>query len=244
MPAVPIGSSAPTLAVERHLPHDTSRFTQGLVRVRDELVETTGLVGESTLIVMDLQGRTKRSVKLPAQVFGEGVAVDPALDGGTVWVLTWKDKRILRYTWPGLSAKADLPLDTQGWGACLHDGMLWTSDGTSTISARDPKTGAVHHRIQVTTRAGVPVTMLNELECNPDGTIWSNVWMTNQIVRISTVSGQVSAVVDAAALTAEASKHRRLGPDDVLNGIATMPDGSLLLTGKRWPLMFVARVSG
>lgn len=236
-PTVQSISSSPSpspLTVLDRLPHDPDNFTQGLVVVGDEIVETTGQVGHSKLSVMGLDGTVKRSIDLPDDVFGEGVAVG----SDTVWVLTWKDDRILRYTWPELEALPDLPLETQGWGACLDDGTLWTSDGSATISARETSSGAVRSQVEVT-MDGSPVERLNELECNGDGTAWANIWKSDQIVRISLDDGEVVESFDASVLAREVGQGQDLGGDDVLNGIAKMPDGSLLLTGKRWDTMFV-----
>ena len=76
---------------------------------------------------------------------------------------------------------------------------------------------------------------LNELEC-VDGTVWANIWLTDNIVAIDPSTGRVTAVVDASGLLADRSN---LGVNDVLNGIAHDPlSGHFLLTGKRWPVMF------
>ena len=55
-------------------------------------------------------------------------------------------------------------------------------------------------------------------------------------MRIDPTSGRVTAIVDADGLAPP-------DPDseDVLNGIARRPDGTWLVTGKRWPTLYVAR---
>lgn len=221
--------------VVTRLAHDPASFTQGLDIVDDKWsVESTGLYGQSRLNVLDENGERVDSIGLPDDVFGEGVAV--SLD--TVYVLTWKEHSILRYRWPVLAEMEALPLDTQGWGACFRDGTLWTTDGTDQLVSRDPATGQRVGAPLTVTRDGVPVKDLNELECLPDGTFWANVWMSNDIVHIA-ADGAVDLVLDASVLTAEVAASQPLGPDDVLNGIAARSDGTLLVTGKHWPGMFV-----
>ena len=45
------------------------------------------------------------------------------------------------------------------------------------------------------TENGVPVRMLNELECVGDD-VYANVWQTDSIVRIDLASGRVEARID------------------------------------------------
>lgn len=203
--------------------------------VGDTLVETTGLVGESRLRVLGLDGQVRRSVDLPVGVFGEGVTVSDS----TVWVLTWTDRRILRYTWPDLDPLPALPLDGEGWGAC-HDGVaLWTSDGSATLTARDPATGVALRTITVRDADGRRVSRLNELDCAPDAAIWANVWQSDRLVRIEPGTGLVKGELDLSALRAQASAGARMGSDGTTNGVASTPGGELWLTGKGWPEMFL-----
>lgn len=228
----------PRLVVTDRLPHDPSAFTQGLVVHDGLIIETTGLVGSSRINVLSLDGTLLRSAPLPPEVFGEGVAVD----GDTLLVLTWMDGRILRYTWPDLRPLDDLVVEGEGWGACLHDRTLWTTNGSADLIARDPGSGKEVKRVRVTDQ-GEEVPQINELECLPDGTVWANVWKTDDIIRIDVHEGTVIQRADASMLVDEVSRGQGLDAEDVLNGIALMPDGGLLLTGKRWDTMFVVRVA-
>src|SRR5690348_13848983 len=57
-------------------PHDPRAFTQGLVFLDGELIESTGLNGQSSLRRVDLEsGRVLQQVQLPYQYFAEGLAV-------------------------------------------------------------------------------------------------------------------------------------------------------------------------
>lgn len=78
---------------------------------------------------------------------------------------------------------------------------------------------------------------MNELEW-AEGSIYANVYQTDQLVEIDPATGQVTAVIDAREL------HTRLGEPraEVLNGIAyRRSTGTFLLTGKYWDRIFEVR---
>ncbi|HEX9331724.1 MAG TPA: glutaminyl-peptide cyclotransferase, partial [Anaerolineales bacterium] len=78
---------------------------------------------------------------------------------------------------------------------------------------------------------------LNELECVGDS-IYANVWMTNNILRINKHTGKVTGVIDASGLLTP-EERAQTGSDGVLNGIAYDPDRDVfLVTGKLWPKLF------
>ncbi len=100
------------------------------------------------------------------------------------------------------------------------------SDGTATLTFRDPDDFSVLGAVQVTD-TGDPVVNLNELECVGDD-VYANVWHTDDILRIDPDTGFVTARIDASdLLTPEEAADA-----DVLNGIAAL-DGSdhFLVTG-------------
>jgi glutamine cyclotransferase len=216
----------------RH-PHDTGAFTEGLAVADGRLFESTGLTGQSTVREVDLaSGRVLQRAALPPSYFGEGLA-----DVGDELVqLTWQDGVALVWDRDRLQERRRLPFTGEGWGLCFDPtgGRLVQSDGTATLIFRDPVTFAELGRVAVT-REGKPLDRLNELECSDDG-VWANVWKTDSIVRIDPASGRVTAVFDASGLRpADADR------EDVLNGIARQADGTWLVTGKRWPTLYVAR---
>ena len=108
------------------------------------------------------------------------------------------------------------------------------SDGTSTITFRNPETFAVERSITVTLR-DKKVAYLNELEYIK-GEIWANVYGSDLIVRIDPATGAVRSVVNCTGLLPAAQRRPRT---DVLNGIALDPaTGDIWLTGKYWPKMY------
>jgi glutamine cyclotransferase len=233
----PAPAVVPTLRPEvlAELPHDPEAFTQGFELDGEILYEGTGLAGRSQLRELDPEtGAVGRSVPLPGQLFGEGITV---VDD-RIWQLTWRDGVALEWDRATLTLRREVPLGGEGWGLCDDGGRLVRSDGTERLRFHDPATFAEQGSVAVTLD-GAPVTQLNELEC-VDGQVWANVWQTDRIVRIDPATGRVTAVVDATGLL---DADRRAGAD-VLNGIAALPGGEFLITGKLWPVTFRVRFVG
>lgn len=215
--------------------HDPDAFTQGLELDGDRLLESTGRRGQSTLRRLDpATGAVVSSVDLDPELFGEGLTVV----GDEVIQLTWQAGRALRYRADTLDPLGEHRFDGEGWGLC-HDGdRLWMSDGTAVLTARDPATFAPLDTITVT-RDGTAVDRLNELEC-VGGTVLANVWYGDEVLVIDPATGVVEAEIDAAPLVAEIAAT---DPTEVLNGVADLGDGTLLLGGKNWPTFFVVRLT-
>jgi glutamine cyclotransferase len=217
--------------------HDTEAWTQGLVLdEKGRLFESTGLVGRTSLREVEpSSGVVLRSVRPPAAVFGEGLA----LVHDRLVQLTWRDE--VAYIWDveTFELLGSHAYEGEGWGLCFDGQRLVMSDGTSRLTFRDPFTFAPLGSIEVTLE-GEPLARLNELECT-GGSVWANVWETDTIVRVDPAGGAVTGVLDAAGLVdphPADSDHRA-----VLNGIAADESaGTLLLTGKLWPQLVEIRV--
>ena len=218
--------------VERY-PHARDAFTQGLLWHDAMLYESTGLEGQSSLRQVDLlSGQVHRRVDLDHSLFGEGLA----LVGERLIQLTWTNGKALVYRKTDLEKVAEFDYEGEGWGLC-HDGeRLFMSDGTSTLTIRDPRTFAVIGRVPVTIR-GRPQANINELECVGQY-IYANIWGYEDIIRIEAETGRVTAIINGTNLL-EAKVRRTV---DVLNGIAYMPERErFLITGKNWPTLFEVR---
>ncbi|RJQ82540.1 glutaminyl-peptide cyclotransferase [Pseudonocardiaceae bacterium YIM PH 21723] len=218
------GGDAPRLRPEvlETRRHDPSAFTQGLDLRDDQLFEGTGLVGDSRIV------RGADTVRLPGEVFGEGVAVV----GAELWQLTWQDGIAFRRSTGTLAELGRVRYDGEGWGLCYQPSQdrLIMSDGSSRLTFRDPRSFAVLGSVET------GVSRLNELDCAGD-VVWANVWQTDEIVRIDPGSGRVTAVVDASGLPEPARSS-----DNVLNGIAAIPGtDEFWLTGKRWTGLYRVR---
>jgi glutamine cyclotransferase len=220
-------------------PHDTTAWTEGLLfDGLGDLYESTGRVGQSTIRQVDpTTGAVIRSAALPANLYGEGLAL---VDDHFIQ-LTWKDGEALVWDAATLTQTGSFRYTGEGWGLCYDGVRLVMSDGSSVLTFRDPATFEVTGMVSVTAQ-GQPVDQLNELECVDDA-VWANIWETPWIVRIDPASGAITGALDTTGIITPDPSVVDAGA--VLNGIAHDPvTGTFLLTGKLWPSMFEVRISG
>jgi glutamine cyclotransferase len=224
-----------TYEIVNQYPHDPAAFTQGLVWFEGEFYEGTGLRGESTLRRVEPEtGTVQQIISLPANYFGEGI---------TLWEdqiiqITWQEQTALVYDRETFEQIGQFTYETEGWGI-THDGRnLIMSDGTNTLTFRDPETFAETGQIQVMD-GNSPISQLNELEFI-NGEVWANVWQTDRIARIDPTTGQVTGWVDLAGLRPPETQG---DSNAVLNGIAyDAMNGRLFVIGKRWPVLYEIEV--
>lgn len=218
--------------VVARFPHDPASFTQGLELHDGRLYESAGGFGTSFVTVSTLEtGAVSRRADLPADVFAEGLTVA----GDRLWQLTWQNHLALQRDVTTLAVVKQFPLRGEGWGICYDEGrnQLVTSDGTSELTLRDPQTFAEIRRVTITL-GGRPRDRLNELEC-AGGSVWANIWESEEFVRIDLDKGQVDGTVRVGPLPDFSS--------GILNGIAALPGtGDLLITGKNWPHLYRVRL--
>jgi len=221
--------------VVARFPHDSGAFTEGLLYAHGYLYESTGLVGHSSVREVDpASGAVVRQRDLPPPYFGEGLA----LVGDRLIQLTYKAGVAFEWDRATFNPLGIFHYQGEGWGLCYDGQALYMSNGSATITRRDPDTFAVEGTITVR-RSGRAVKNVNELEC-VGNSIYANVWLTDQILRIDKTSGRVTAVIDASAL--RKSLPGLDNPDAVLNGIAYDSAGKrFLVTGKLWPTLFQVR---
>lgn len=226
--------------VVRRIPHDTTAWTEGLLFDADgRLYESTGINGRSQIRELDpVTGEVLRFVASPDAAYGEGLA----LVGDTFLQLTWREGRAFlvdRATFEVIG-EHDYADQGEGWGLCYDGARLVMSNGSDTLTFRDPTTFEVLGTVAVTAD-GEPLARLNELEC-VDGDVWANVWETEFIVRIDPESGAVTGVLDADGLLEPDPAESDRGA--VLNGIAKVPGSdTFLLTGKLWPEAIEVRIT-
>jgi glutaminyl-peptide cyclotransferase len=233
--ALPLAFAADTYRVIHTYPHDEQAFTQGLVFVDGQLYESTGLNGRSSLRMDDLEtGKVLQRQDVPGQYFAEGL---------TNWKsnliqLTWKANTAFVYDRFSFRQLKTFHYDGEGWGLTQDGKNLILSDGSSTLRFLNPETFQVVRTITVTDH-GTPVKDLNELEYI-HGQIYSNVWYSNKIARISPQSGKILGWIDLSGL---AQSLNLQNPDAVLNGIAyDAQHDRLFVTGKLWPRLFEIKV--
>jgi glutamine cyclotransferase len=240
IPSVPPTPASPaivhyTYEVVATWPHDPRAFTQGLLFYHGSLLESTGLYGQSSLREVDPKtGGVLKQLTVPAQFFAEGLTVI----GNRAYQLTWRGGKGFVYDADTFRPEKEFAYEGEGWGLTTDGRWLILSDGSNRIRFLDPATFQVIRTIDVVAD-GKPVERLNELEWI-NGEIFANVWQTDEIMRIDPATGHVRGVIDFSGLLAVTDR----GPDsDVLNGIAYDAERDrLLVTGKRWPMLFEVRL--
>ena len=189
--------------------------------------ESIGGYGQSALCRYRLgYVQPQRRVALPPGLFGEGIC----RVGAHIWQLTWRERVALRWDARTLEQLEQVPFNREGWGICAADGVVVTSDGSGELVVRDPATLSPREVIHVRCE-GIRILGLNDLAWpGGGGTIWANLAGTYLLAGIDPRSGEVTDVVDARAA---GERHRR-DPQAIMNGIAAMPAGGFLLTGKTY----------
>jgi glutaminyl-peptide cyclotransferase len=212
--------------VIQRVTHPGRGFTQGLIAGDGRVYESTGGYGVSALCRYRLGARqVEHRAEVPAEYFAEGIG----RVGDVIWQLTWRERIALKWDAATLELIERVPYNREGWGLCVADGYVVTSDGSSELVRRDPQTLQPQAVIHVRS-AGARVQGLNDLAWSA-GTVWANVAGTHYLAGIDPDSGEVTDIVNARP-----AAERHLGnPQAIMNGIAALPaKGEFLLTGKGW----------
>lgn len=220
-----------TVRVLDQKPQPRENFVQGLEILDGYLYVSTGNYGMSHLLRYRFaDGVLEAGKKLNAGIFAEGLTVF----GDNIYQLSWQNKAMLVYRKSDLMFLHTLPIKGEGWGLTHNREELIYSDGSDNLYFISADTADITRTIAVT-QEGRPVKRLNELEWIDDA-IWANIWQSNRIVIIDPANGEVTASINLQGLLPP-QDHR---PNtDVLNGIARDPaDGSIWVTGKRWPWIY------
>jgi glutaminyl-peptide cyclotransferase len=217
-------------------PHSTANYTEGFFYLDGLFYEGTGLEGHSALFAIQPEsGIAIRSVALPSKYFGEGI-VDW---GAYIYEWTWQSNVCFVYNRSNFQLVKQLSYSGEGWGMTRMKDQLVTSDGSTKLTFRDPKTLNPIRSITVHDGA-TKIGELNELEFIK-GEIYANIWHTDKIVRISPSDGHVIAWID---LTGLLPANERVNQESVLNGIAyDAKHDRLFVTGKQWPAVFQIQVT-
>jgi len=228
------GSGDEQYVVTARYSHDPTAYTQGLVLSGNVLYESSGLYGQSEVRRLEFpSGRILAAVRLDSSRFGEGLAL---LDG-RLYQLTWKAHVGYIYDAMTLARADSFHYAGEGWGLAADGDSLIMSDGSDSLRWLSPTSFQVERVAHVRYQAA-PIYQINELELVGQD-LFANVYQTNTVLRIDPASGQVREVLHFEDLY---PLSKRPPSADVMNGIAAMPDGQLLLTGKDWPVMFAVRL--
>jgi glutamine cyclotransferase len=233
-------SSAATAPVDGYTvvasyPHSTESYTEGFFYLDGKFYEGTGRNGQSAVMALDPKtGKPTVQHILPPKYFGEGI-----VDWGPyILEWTWKSEICFVYDRATLQLVTQFNYKGEGWGMTHTASELITSDGSATLTFRDPNTFQETHHI-VVKDDGKSIDNLNELEV-VKGEIYANVWHSDRIARISPQDGHVIAWIDLAGLLPAAQKTEA---EAVLNGIAyDAQHDRLFVTGKLWPTIFEIRI--
>lgn len=231
--------AAPTnlqFEIVRVLSHDTSSYTQGLEWMDDHLLESTGNYKESKLLLLDSNMKnSKAPVKLGEQYFGEGATRFK----DKIYQLTWKEHKVFVYDVKTFKQIGEFYWPYEGWGITHDDTSLIVSTGGSNIYYVNPIDFSVQKTVGVYNNFGY-VSNINELEY-VDGKLYANIYLTDNIIQINPISGNVTATADLTNLLSLAGVKvdpRTADPGKVLNGIAYHKKrNTFFITGKDWPVL-------
>jgi glutamine cyclotransferase len=221
-----------TLSISNSFPHNKTNFTQGLEWSKGVLYESTGdpsQQGQTKLGTVDIStGNYRKKIGLDANYFGEGITIL----NDKIYQITYTEGKCFVYDKNTLALLKDMVYRGEGWGLCNDGKYLFMSDGSETLTKRNPIDFSILETIEVSDNNG-PILNINELEF-VDGLIYANVWQTNAVIVIQPETGKVLATINASKLAA-------LGQNggDVLNGIAYSPKNKkFYMTGKYWSKLF------
>ena len=216
--------------------HDQNAYTQGLEFYRNNLYESTGLNGKSSLRKVNLNnGEILKVLNLNYEYFAEGLTVL----NDKIFQLTWRNKIGFIYDLDfNKIGSFDYNKSIEGWGLTNDGEYIYKSDGTSKIWRLDPDTLEEIDFIDVMTDKS-RIRNINELEYI-DGKIYANTYQQNRdvIIIINPKDGAVESVIDFTGI-----RNRVLNtPEtDVMNGIAEL-NGRLFVTGKNWNKLFEVKI--
>ena len=234
-----------------------SRFTQGLEYhpASGMMLESVGHYHRSNIFAFPYPSEkstpTTPPISPPFNHFNEGITYLP--ETSQIVMVTWKERTGTVFNvsqvgggggdWENVFITKDRTFQYtsttgEGWGLAYNgQNKIAVSDGSSYIQYWDSATftesdSSSRIRVHTIDDAGEKryIERINELEYY-QGDLLANVWFTDQILRIDTVSGLVKVLYDFRDLY---PKREREPGTDVFNGIAAMEDGSLVVTGKQW----------
>lgn len=231
-------SSPPELwsyTIVNEYPHDSDAYTQGLEFDGEDLYESTGLKGKSSLRKIDYTtGKLLENIPLDQSYFGEGLT----LLNNKIFQLTWQENTAFVYDKSTMKLESSFSYDQskEGWGLCNDGEFLYKSDGSAKIWRLDPSNGKELDYIEATTHKTI-LTKINELEW-VDGKIYANTYQFQKEVGliIDPNTGAIEGVIDFSGLKEKVDQIPSL---NVLNGIAYHPlRETFFVTGKNWSKIF------
>ncbi len=213
--------------------HDPKLFTQGFYIEGGVSYESSGLFGRSFVRAYDTySNHTFAEKKLPSRIFAEGLT----LFNNELYLLSWKAGKALALDPKTLKTTNQYTYSGEGWGITHTQKKLITSNGSATLSYRDPQTFKVTSTLTVHNKWR-KFSHLNELEF-AQSAIWANVWQSDLILKISPKDGRVLGIANLKSLSEE--NRSQNSQQNVLNGIAyDKKRNAFWVTGKFWPYKYL-----
>ena len=224
--------AADTYRIVHTYPHDAQAFTQGLIFLDGHLYESTGIKGQSSLRVEDVEtGRILSFHEVPDKYFAEGLTNW----GSTLIQLTWQSTSPSSTTAPPSAFSALSHYDGEGWGLTQDGKNLILSDGTATLRFLDPDNlqgDSAASPSRTTASPSPSSTSSNTSTAKSTPTSGTPTASPASLPQPARVLGWI----DLTGLLPEAD---RSNPEAVLNGIAyDAVHDRLFVTGKLWPKLF------
>jgi len=227
--------------VQSQVRRDILGFTQGLEVRGDKLFESTGLIaGTTRLTTIDPKtGKVTVLANLGRRFFGEGLTILK----DQIFQLSWQEHQAFVYDLGGKLVRS-MRNPQEGWGLTNDGTNLIFTDGGDRLYYVNPADFKALRSVQVKV-GSTPLAAMNELE-TVDGKIYSNVFLTWDIVRIEPRTGCVEAIAHLNALwdrmSLEERRHIQSDSNFVLNGIAYDPAQKIFyITGKNWMTIYAGR---
>ena len=239
-----LAPSALTFQIIKTHTHDTTSYTEGFEWNGDTLIESTGNYKESKLIILDTNMKEiRKPIKLNDEYFGEGTT----LFKGKIYQLTYKEHKVFVYDAKTLNKLTELyfPFE-EAWGMTHNDTAIIVTTGGSNLYYLDPVTFKTIKTVGVYDNNGY-VANVNELEYL-NGKLFANVYLTDKILQIDPMTGNVLAVADLSNILAQVgikNDPKKIDAGNVLNGIAyNKQRGTFFITGKNWPVTIELKLNG
>ena len=235
--------------VLKSISHDTAAFTQGLEVYNGALLESTGLVGQSTLRKLNAtSGKIEKQQSLANEIFAEGLTVL----NDTLYQLSWQNHQVFLYDAKTFKQLGTLPWSGEGWGITNNGTELIISEGSDKLYFVQPGTLKLNKVLSIRDNYGA-VNNLNELEM-VDGYVYANRWQYDYILKIDPSSGLVVGSINMQDILQKHTKsdlsylkNRGNTPTEagaVLNGIAYDKSRNIFyITGKLWPEIFEVKLN-
>jgi glutaminyl-peptide cyclotransferase len=219
--------------VLRTIPHDPVLLTEGLCAVPGGLLESTGGYGQSMVLRYDFSSADVLSTPAPAEVFGEGIC----RLGDTAWQLTYQERLALAWRVTDLTLLRQVPYDRDGWGLGTAEAVVYSTDGSSALTLRDPESLAAVGQV-VVKLGSQSVAGLHDLTVTESG-LWITKTRSHWLIRVEPATGEVTG-----AANLRRAFHDVAGFSDWGVTAISAAEGPFWTTGKHYPYLIQVSLQG